>query len=138
MPSKLYSPIFAASWMSGQGVSSRSSHSAAAGRTTPSANPRTQSGTSRWSSVSSIAKPPGTGSASRSGRSVVLTSSLLSSRGGGVRAHQRAGPVVVDRGRRSGGDEVGQHGGEPLGVVVEGEVAGVLEQLEPAAGHRRV
>src|SRR5215213_7430282 len=39
--------------MIGQGVSSRSSHSATAGRTTRSAKPCTQSRTSRWSSVSS-------------------------------------------------------------------------------------
>ncbi len=43
MPSKPYSPIFAASWMIGHGVSSRSSHSCAAGRTTSAANPWTQS-----------------------------------------------------------------------------------------------
>ena len=36
--SRPYSPIFAASWMIGQGVSSRSSHSAAAGRMTSAAN----------------------------------------------------------------------------------------------------
>lgn len=51
--SKPYSPIFAASWITGQGVSSRSSHSAAAGRTTRSAKPWTQSRISRWSSESS-------------------------------------------------------------------------------------
>ena len=39
--------------MIGQGVSSRSSHSAAAGRMTPAANPCTQSRMSRWSSESS-------------------------------------------------------------------------------------
>src|SRR5690242_12218270 len=39
--------------MSGHGVSSRSSHSAAAGRTTSAANPWTHSRTSRWSSLSS-------------------------------------------------------------------------------------
>src|SRR5689334_16023319 len=58
--------------MTGQGVSSRSSHSDAAGRTTPSAKPCTQSRRSRWSSVSSIEKPPGAAWASRSGRSVAL------------------------------------------------------------------
>src|SRR5437588_567720 len=42
--------------MTGQGVSSRSSHSAAAGRTTFSANPCTQSRMSRWSSESSSEK----------------------------------------------------------------------------------
>src|SRR5215210_6550061 len=42
--------------MIGQGVSSRSSHSAAAGRTTCSANPWTQSRTSRWSWLSSRVK----------------------------------------------------------------------------------
>src|SRR5215475_7510583 len=51
--SKPYSPILAASWMIGHGVSSRSSHSAAAGRTTSSAKPCTQSRRSRWSSVRS-------------------------------------------------------------------------------------
>jgi hypothetical protein len=51
--SKPYRPIFAASWMIGQGVSSRSSHSAAAGRTTPSAKPWTQSRMSFWSWESS-------------------------------------------------------------------------------------
>ena len=39
--------------MIGQGVSSRSSHSDAAGRTTPSANPCTQSRMSFWSWFSS-------------------------------------------------------------------------------------
>src|SRR4051812_11359672 len=39
--------------MIGQGVSSRSSHSAAAGRTTPSAKPCTQSRMSFWSWLSS-------------------------------------------------------------------------------------
>ena len=39
--------------MIGHGVSSRSSHSAAAGRTTSSAKPWTQSRTSRWSWLSS-------------------------------------------------------------------------------------
>src|SRR5439155_10883551 len=53
MNSKEYSPIFAASWMIGQGVASRSSHSAAAGRTTSAANPRTHSRRSPCSSVSS-------------------------------------------------------------------------------------
>src|SRR3954454_8841090 len=52
-PSKPKRPIFAASWMIGQGVSSRSSHSAAAGRTTPSAKPWTQSRMSFWSWLSS-------------------------------------------------------------------------------------
>ena len=42
--------------MIGQGVSSRSSHSAAAGRTTPSAKPCTQSRMSRWSWLSSREK----------------------------------------------------------------------------------
>ena len=45
--------------MTGHGVSSRSSHSAAAGRTTPSAKPCTQSRTSRWSSESSREKAAG-------------------------------------------------------------------------------
>ncbi len=44
--------------MSGHGVSSRSSHSAAAGRTTFAANPCTQSRTSRWSSLSSSENAP--------------------------------------------------------------------------------
>ena len=47
MPSNPYRPIFAASWITGHGVSSRSSHSEAAGRTTPSAKPWTQSRRSR-------------------------------------------------------------------------------------------
>src|SRR3954454_25998 len=51
--SKPYRPIFAASWMIGHGVSSRSSHSAAAGRTTPSAKPWTHSRMSFWSWFSS-------------------------------------------------------------------------------------
>src|SRR4051794_8677137 len=42
--------------MTGQGVSSFSSHSAAAGRTTPSANPWTQSRMSFWSWFSAIEK----------------------------------------------------------------------------------
>ena len=51
-PSKPYSPIFAASWMIGHGVSSRSSHSWAAGRITSAAKPCTQSRMSFWSWVS--------------------------------------------------------------------------------------
>ena len=51
-PSKPYSPIFAASWMIGHGVSSRSSHSCAAGRITSAAKPCTQSRMSFWSWVS--------------------------------------------------------------------------------------
>src|SRR4051794_31448591 len=43
----------AASWITGQGVSSRSSHSSAAGRTTPSAKPCTHSRMSFWSWLSS-------------------------------------------------------------------------------------
>src|SRR3954447_24439181 len=58
MPSKPYSPIFAASWISGQGVSSRSSHSAAAGRTTFAAKPWTHSRTSSWSCESSSENAP--------------------------------------------------------------------------------
>ncbi len=46
-------PIFAASWMTGQGVSSRSSHSAAAGRITSAAKPWSHSLTCFWSSLSS-------------------------------------------------------------------------------------
>jgi hypothetical protein len=49
--SKPYSPTLAASWMMGHGVSSRSSHSAAAGRTTSRAKPCTQSRSSRCSSL---------------------------------------------------------------------------------------
>src|SRR6476646_174121 len=46
-------PILAASWITGHGVSSRSSHSSAAGRTTPSAKPCTHSRMSFWSWLSS-------------------------------------------------------------------------------------
>ncbi len=49
-----YSPTLAASWMTGHGVSSRSSHSAAAGRMTSAANLCTQSRTSITSSESCI------------------------------------------------------------------------------------
>src|SRR3954451_25267705 len=52
--SKPYRPILAASWMIGHGVSSRSSHSEAAGRTTFSANPWTHSRMSFWSCESAI------------------------------------------------------------------------------------
>src|SRR5215217_2768482 len=48
-----YRPTLAASWMIGHGVSSRSSHSAAAGRTTVAANSWTQSLTWITSSDSS-------------------------------------------------------------------------------------
>ena len=48
-----YNPTLAASWMIGHGVSSRSSHSAAAGRTTSTANSWTQSRTWITSSGSS-------------------------------------------------------------------------------------
>ena len=51
-----YSPTFAASWITGHGVSSRSSHSAAAGRMTSLANWCTQSRTSITSSLSSSEK----------------------------------------------------------------------------------
>jgi hypothetical protein len=69
--SGVYSPTLAASWMIGHGVSSRSSHSAAAGRMTVSANSWTQSRTCTTSSdnsnekVASISAPisvPGLGS----------------------------------------------------------------------------
>src|SRR5215218_2154213 len=56
IPSNPYRPIFAASWITGQGVSSRSSHSCAAGRTTCSANPWTQSRMSLCSWLSSRLK----------------------------------------------------------------------------------
>src|SRR5487761_979007 len=56
-----YSPIFAASWRTGQGVCSRSSHSAAAGRITPAAKSCTQSRISRRSLLSSR-ENPGVGS----------------------------------------------------------------------------
>ena len=56
-----YSPIFAASWRTGQGVCSRSSHSAAAGRITSAANSCTQSRISRRSLLSSR-ENPGVGS----------------------------------------------------------------------------
>lgn len=46
-------PTLAASWMTGQGVSSRSSHSDAAYRITSAANPWSQSRTCFWSSLSS-------------------------------------------------------------------------------------
>ncbi len=45
--------MLAASWITGQGVSSRSSHSSAAGLTTPSAKPWTHSLMSFWSWFSS-------------------------------------------------------------------------------------
>lgn len=47
-------PTLAASWMTGHGVSSRSSHSAAAGRITSAAKPWIQSRTCFWSSLSSM------------------------------------------------------------------------------------
>ena len=56
MKSKEYSPILAASSMIGQGVSSRSSHSGPAGRTTFSANSWTHFWIWSWSSFSSSEK----------------------------------------------------------------------------------
>src|SRR4051794_41054554 len=56
MKSTLYRPMLAASWMIGQGVSSRSSHSAAAGRTTFSAKSWTHFWIWIWSSFSSREK----------------------------------------------------------------------------------
>ena len=67
-PSNEYRPIFAASWITGQGVSSRSSHSAAAGRTTPSAKPCTQSRMSFWSCESSSENGGRSSPGSASGR----------------------------------------------------------------------
>src|SRR3954471_19162246 len=55
--------------MISQGVSSRSSHSAPAGRTTFSAKPWTQSRMSFWSCESAIVKAPGSACLSRSSRS---------------------------------------------------------------------
>src|SRR6185437_693253 len=52
-----YSPILAASWRIGQGVCSRSSHSAAAGLITAAANSCTQSRVSRTSPLSSRENP---------------------------------------------------------------------------------
>src|SRR5437763_486327 len=51
--SKPYSPIFAACWISGHGVSSRASHPAAAGRTASAAKPCTPSRRSRCSPLRS-------------------------------------------------------------------------------------
>ena len=56
MKSKEYRPFLAASWMMGHGVSSRSSHSAPAGRTTVSANSWTHFWIWSWSSFSSREK----------------------------------------------------------------------------------
>ena len=53
-----YSPTLAASWMTGHGVSSRSSHSAPAGRMTDRAKSCTQSRISRRSSPISGRKSP--------------------------------------------------------------------------------
>ena len=50
-------PVRAASWITGQGVSSRSSHSAATGRTTSAAKPWTHFLSVCWSSVRSSVKP---------------------------------------------------------------------------------
>ena len=58
----------AASWITGQGVSSRSSHSAAAGRTTPSAKPCTQSRMSCWSWFSSSVNSGPSGPGAVAGR----------------------------------------------------------------------
>ena len=53
MKSNEYRPFLAASWMIGHGVSSRSSHSGPAGRTTFSANSCTHLTIWSWSSLSS-------------------------------------------------------------------------------------
>ncbi len=97
-------PILAASWMIGQGVSSRSSHSAAAGRITSAAKPCSQSRTASWSGPGSREKvlmvPPVngfahgvvSGAAARvgvgvRGRAVVRPGSWARRRQGAVRAH---------------------------------------------------
>ncbi len=56
LESSPYRPIFAASWITGHGVCSRSSHSGAAGRITFCAKSCAQSRISRWSSFRSSEK----------------------------------------------------------------------------------
>src|SRR5215208_4526178 len=70
--------------MIGQGVSSRSSHSDAAGRTTSAAKPWTQSRMSRWSSERSRLK--GTGSSGVGSSIGVAGSALIDWKVGGRRA----------------------------------------------------
>src|SRR5205809_892126 len=84
--------------MIGQGVSSRSSHSWAAGRTTPSAKPWTQSRMSFWSRLRASEK---TGSACSGG---VAVSSAVADIVGTLpfRQERRAGGSGVDRSRRLG------------------------------------
>ena len=78
-----YSPILAASWRIGQGVCSRSSHSAAAGLITSAANSCTQSRISRRSLLSSR-ENPGVGSL------MLPKSNILSgARKPGARGHSR-------------------------------------------------
>src|SRR4051812_41971310 len=74
--SKPYRPILAASSITGHGVSSRSSHSSAAGRTTPSAKPCTHSRMSFWSWLSSSVN---LGSPSASDVELASSSSALTS-----------------------------------------------------------
>ena len=66
----------AASWITGQGVSSRSSHPSAAGRTTPSAKPWTQSRMSFWSWFSSSVNCGPLGSALAACRSTSASASF--------------------------------------------------------------
>src|SRR4051812_2548391 len=124
MPSKPKRPIFAASWISGQGVSSRSSHSDAAGRTTLAAKPWTQSRTSRWSWLRSIENAAATavaasigseryadGGGGRGGRAAALAA--------GAAALGRSGRARADPRRRGGaGDRRGRGGrAGPRGVA---------------------
>src|SRR4051794_41931824 len=104
--------------MSGHGVSSRSSHSAAAGRTTPAANPWTQSRTSRWSWLSSIEN-----ALVRSGAVAASIGSTRYADGGGGRggrpapvaaraaARGRAGRAGADPRRRGAAGGRGRGGG---------------------------
>src|SRR3954471_10345591 len=109
--------------MSGQGVSSRSSHSAAAGRTTFAANPWTQSRTSRWSWLSSIenavavaasigSEPYADGGGGRGGRpAAVAVRAAALGRSGRPRADPRNGRAAGDRVRRRGGAGPGRVAG---------------------------
>src|ERR1700745_2505703 len=116
--------------MIGHGVSSRSSHSCAAGRTTCSAKPWTQSRRSRWSSERSSEKADATAGASGCCSLVLASTDVLS-----AALEQAAQAIGIGLGRFGGVDEVLEQLGEAAGLAQVGEVARAVEDLEAAAGH---
>src|SRR4029453_12556065 len=129
-----YSPILAASSMIGQGVSSRSSHSWAAGRTTVSAKSWTHFCIWSWSSWRGSENSD---IAAASGRRQVSYRSVTRLRGGRRRDKHRAGkfPGGHQRQRQRQQHRAGHVGGGDAGVLEQGaREQGPGDAGEPAGG----